>query len=196
MSYATTAQLRANPYLTQVATGATNDTALQAVLDRANAIVNEALGFSFAAHGVTATDKDVRGNGSEWLVPPAYKAASVTAITYVTGRGDTDEAEEAVTDYVVDEELRPYRIWRSGGWIRNAWYRVTAIWGYGAAPASAVEVEIEVAVNIWRSGAGSSFSGSIGVEGQGAVPVSRALTWAQRSILDGIRASYLGIVHA
>lgn len=195
-SYATVAQLRAKPYLDQVKTGVTEDVALQEVLDRANAIVNEALGFSFAAHGVTATDKDVRGNGSEWLVPPAYKAASVTGITRVTARGDTDEDEEAVTDYVVDEEIRPYRIWRGGGWQRQAWFRVTAIWGYGAAPASVVEVELEVASNIWRSAAAASFGTAVGVEGQGSVTVNRALTWAQRSILDGVRAAYLGVVHA
>jgi len=73
---------------------------------------------------------------------------------------------------------------------------VTAIWGYGPAPASVVEVELEIAVNIWRSAAASSFGTAVGVEGGGAVTVNRALTWAQRNILDGIRASYVGVVHA
>lgn len=195
-SYATTLELRAQPYLTQVGTGAAADAGLQAVLDRANAIVNEYLGFSFAPYGVLATDRDVRADGSEWLVPPAYKAGSLTGITLVSARGDTDESEEAITDYVVDEDLRPYRIWRSGGWWRQRWYRVTAIWGYGEAPASVVEVELEIAVNIWRSAAASSFGTAVGVEGGGAVTVNRALTWAQRNILDGIRASYVGVVHA
>lgn len=196
MSYATVAQLRAKPYLDQVATGTTNDAALQAVLDRANAIVNEALGFSFAAYGAVATDKDVRGQGDQWLRPPAYQAASIMGITEVSGRGQSDENETDVDDYLVDEDERPYRIYRNDGWARNAWYRVTAIWGYGAAPASVVEVEIEVASNIWRSAAVASFGTAVGVEGQGSVTVNRALTWAQRSILDGVRVAYLGVVHA
>lgn len=196
MSYATTTQLRTAPYLTQVATGNGNDSALQLVLDRADAIINDYLGFSFAAYGATASDRDVRGQGGEWLWPTAYKAGSITGITFVTARGDTEEAEEAITDYEVDEELRPYRIWRAGGWIRQGWYRVTAIWGYGAAPVSVVEVALEIAVNIWRSGAASSFGNSVGVEGGGAVQVNRALTWAQRNILEGVRAAYLGVVHA
>lgn len=195
-SYATTAELRAQPYMTQVATGAAADVALQAVLDRANAIVNDALGFAFAAYGVTATDRDVRGDGSEYLRPPAYKAGSITGISRVTARGDTDETIEAITDYVVDELERPYRIWRAAGWQRQAWYRMTAIWGYGEAPESVVEVELEVAMNIWRSAAGTSFGTSVGIEGGGAAGVNRALTWAQRSILDGVRSSYLGLVHA
>lgn len=195
-SYATTTQLRAQPYLTQVATGAAPDAALQAVLDRANAIVNEYLGFSFAPYGVLATDRDVRGDGSEWLIPPAYKAGSVTRIVAVGGRGEAGESEEEINDYVVDEELRPYRIWRTRGWTRQTWFRVTAIWGYGEAPASVVEVELEIAVNIWRSAAASSFGTAVGVEGGGTVTVNRALTWAQRNILDGVRASYVGVVHA
>ena len=196
MSYATIAQLRANPYLTQVATGATNDTALQAVLDRASAIVDGVLGFSFAAYGAEATDRDVRGNGSEYLCPPAYKAATIAGIARVSARGETGEATEAITGYVVDELERPYRVWRAAGWQRGAWFRVTALWGYGAVPASVVEVELEVAMNIWRSAAGTSFGTSVGIEGGGAVTVNRALTWAQRDILDGVRSSYLGVVHA
>ena len=192
-SYATVAQLR--QYLGQVATGVSKDAELTAILERAHAIVNDVLGFTFAAYGVTATDKDVRGQAGEWLRPPAYKAASITAITVVTSRGSDDESEEAVDDYVVDEEIRPYRVWLSGGWTRGTWYRVTAIWGYGAAPDSVIETELEVAVNIWRSRDAASFGSTLG-EGSGSVGVNRALTWAQRSILEGVRAAYLGVVHA
>lgn len=73
---------------------------------------------------------------------------------------------------------------------------MTAMWGYGPAPASAVQVELEVAVNIWQGKAAPNWAASVGVEGGGAVPVNRALTWAQRSILEGIRARYLGAVCA
>lgn len=196
MSYATIAQFRAKPYVEQVGTGVTVDAAIQAVLDRAHAIINEALGFSFAAYGETASDKDVRGDGGEWLWVPAYEGGSITGITAVSGRAETGESETAITDYVVDEDERPYRVWRGSGWTRGTWYRVTANWGYGAAPASIVEVELEVATNIWRSAAGTSFGTSVGMEGGGAVAVNRALTWAQRSIIDGVRSSYLGVVVA
>lgn len=192
MSYATVDQLR--EYLHQVGAGSARDAEMQEILDRAEGIISDVLGISFAAYG-TATDKDVRADGGEYLRVPAYKAASLTAITEVSGRGTTSESEAAITDYVEDEEVRPYRVWRSGGWSRGTWYRVTAIWGYGPAPESVVEAEIEVAVNIWRSRDAGSFGTTIG-EGAGSVSVNRALTWAQRSILDGVRAAYLGVVHA
>ncbi len=194
MSYATVEQFR--QYLDQIEESDERDADIQAVLDRAHSIVNDALGFSFSEYGETASDKDVRGQGGEWLWPPAYKAASVTGITRVSARGEDDESEEAVSGYVVDEDLRPYRIWRAYGWTPGAWYRVTAIWGYGPAPESIVEVELEVAVNIWRSRDAPGFTDAMGVSGEGGFTVHRALTWAQRSIIDGVRVQYLGMVFA
>ena len=69
-SYATIAQLRAKPYLDQVKAGGTEDAALQTVLDRANAIISDVLKITFATYGATATDRDVRGDGGEYLRPP------------------------------------------------------------------------------------------------------------------------------
>lgn len=196
MSYATTVQLRSQPYLSQVGSGVASDVALQMVLDRASAIINDCLGFSFASYGETASAKDVLAKGGVWLWLPAYESGSITGITRVYRRGRTDESEDDVTEYVVDEDIRPYRIYRDAGWAPGAWYRVTAIWGYGAAPATVVEVELEIAVNIWRSGAASSFGTSVGFDDGGAVTVNRALTWAQRDILDGVRTATLGVLHA
>jgi hypothetical protein len=194
MSYATVEQLR--EYLEQVPAGDDEDAALEACLARAHAIVNEVLGFTFADYGATATDKDMRGEGGEWLWPPAYEAASITGIARVSARGEDEESETAVTGYVVDEDARPYGVWRGNGWTRGAWYRVTAVWGYGAAPDSVVEVELEVAVNIWRSKDRGMFSDVIGVEGGGAVGYARALTNQQRMIIDQVRARVLGPVVA
>lgn len=192
-SYATVTQLR--EYLGQVGTSTAKNTEMQNVLDRANAIVNEALGFAFAAYGAVATEKDVMAPGGHWLWPPAYQADSITGITEVSGRGTTDESETDVADYLAEEDERPYRIYRDSGWTPGQWYRITAIWGYGAAPTSVVEVELEIAVNIWRSRDAASF-GAVGVEGQGTVSVNRALTWAQKDILTGVRLAMLGVVHA
>lgn len=193
-AYATVTQLR--EYLGQVKAGEGVDAQLTAVLARATDIVNDALGFQFEAYGEEATAKDVRALDSEWLWLPAYQAGSIESIALVTSRGDSSESTETITGWVADEDERPYRVWRSGGWMHDVWYRVMAIWGYGAAPDAVVEVTIEVAVNIWRGRDAANWQATVGADGQGAVSFSRALTWAQRSIIDGVRARYLGVVHA
>jgi hypothetical protein len=195
MSYATVANLR--EYLSQVATGATVDSQLQRILDRANAIVNDALGIEFAAYPLVASERDILClYGGMHLWPPAYQATTLTKIEEVYSRGTAAETTVEVDDWLLDEHLRPYRVWLGVGWSVGRWYRLTATWGYGPAPASVVEVEIEVAVNIWRSRDAASFSDALGSGDAGGITVNRAMTWAQRSILDGVRSSYLGIVHA
>lgn len=191
MSYATIAELRA--YLPQVAATAANDALLSSVLERANAILNDALGFEFAAYGVAAT-RDVQCQHSRhWLELPAHLAGSVTVVSSISGRGTTYEALETETDWMEEDDGRLYL---DDGWGEGTWYRVTAIWGYGPAPATIIEVEVEIAVNIWRGRDASSWQSDTGAEGQGAVGFNRALTWAQRSIIEGVRARVLGIVHA
>jgi hypothetical protein len=192
MTYATTTNLRA--YLPQVATGTTNDALLQAALDRAEGIIDEALGFSFAAYGSSTSTKDIQapGNVGHWLDLPYYKASSLTAVSLISGRGLTGESTTAITEY---EEESDQRLYYAYGWTPGAWYRVTAIWGYGAAPNSIVEVELELAVNIWRGKDRGMFSDVIGAEGGGAVGYARALTNQQKMILDNVRSKYLGLVH-
>ena len=58
MSYASLTELRA-AYLPQAKTDAATDALLSAVLERANAIVDEALGFEYDGHDVPATTRDV-----------------------------------------------------------------------------------------------------------------------------------------
>jgi len=194
MAYGTVTQLR--EYLEQVKTGTATDAVLSSILDRASDLVTDALGLEFAAYGASPTARDVRAVGGEWLGLPAYKAASITTILAITSRAETYETTAAVTGWVADEEARPYRVYRGGGWTRDTWYRVTAIWGYGAAPTAIVEVTLEAAVNIWRGRDAAAWQNTVGAEGQGSVTFNRALTWAQRSIIDGVRARYLGVVHA
>ncbi len=190
MSYATVVQLRA--YLPQVATGATIDTALQVILDRAYDIVNLALGFTFAAASAAAA-KDVRAQGGQYFDLPAHTIGSVTVVSEVNFKGTAYESTEILTDF---DELEDGRLWRSVGWEPGEWYRVTAPWGYGVAPAAIVEVELELAVNLWRSKDRGMFSDVIGVEGGGAVGYTRALTNQQKMIIDQVRARTLGVVIA
>ena len=194
MAYATITQLR--EYLGQVATGATEDAKLAAVLDRATAIVNGALGFSFAPYTAAASALDVQSNGGVYLEVPAYQAGSITTIYEVSSRGTSAESTTLVSDWLAEETFRPYLVYRNGGWPDGTWYRITAKWGYGAPPADIVEVTLEVAVNIWRAKDASFGQSELGVQGGGSVSYNRALTWGQRSIIEMVRTAYLGIVYA
>lgn len=194
MSYASLANLR--EYLPQVATGAAKDAELTAVLDRAHEIAVTLVGFRFAAYGTTATAQDVRapGNVGHWLEVPYHDATSgVTAVKEICGRGLSYESADTITGYIREADGRLYH---DDGWTPGAWYRVTAKWGYGPAPADAVQLDLQIAVNIWRARDAANFSGVVGVEGQGAVAYNRAVTWSERNLADGIRARYLGVVHA
>lgn len=189
MSYATVLQIR--DYLDQAPPGAPGDLQLQTVLDRASAIIDEVLGFRF--DGYAAGDRDVRAGGGEYLWLPRHEPASVTDVEIVHGRGTAFETTTTVDDWLAeDEEGIPQRLWRGAGWTRGAWYRVTAEWGNGDAPASIVEIELEIAINIWRSADRAMFSDVIGVEGGGAVGYQRALTNQQRMIIDAVRLRMLG----
>ncbi len=188
MAYATVAELRR--ILTQVAGGATNDALLQDALDDATSIVDGELGFSFATYPDTATAKDIRAVGGEYLYLPNYEAASVSAVAIVYSRGETGETTEAVTGYLADEDVRPYRLWRAGGWPAGLWYRVTAKWGNGEAPDAIKRVVLEVAVNLWGSEGSRQISDVVGVEGGGAVGYNRAWTNRQREILANTRRQY------
>jgi hypothetical protein len=193
MAYATVADLR--EMLPQVAASATTDTLLQTFLDRATDIVDLALGFSFAAYGAAATAKDIRAAGGQYLELPGYKAASITKVYEVDAKGATSETTEEVlsTEYDI---LDDGRLYLDEGWDVGGWYRITAIWGWGAAPASIIQVALEVAVNLWRGRDRGMFSDVIGVEGGGAIGYQRALTNQQRMIIEGVRARTLGVVVA
>ena len=187
-TYATVLQLR--EYLKQVP--ASQDAALQTTLERAHEIVTDALGgMTFATYGVAATKDVYCAHRRHYLEIPYHEADSVTLVYELTARGESEEATDAETEFIEEDDGR---LFLNGGWSPG-WYRITAKWGYGAAPAHVVEVELEVAVNLWR-GKDSGDSNSVGVEGQGGVTYSRAMTWKQRDMLDGVRLRYLGVVHA
>lgn len=186
MAYARVADLR--QYLGNIPQ-VTGDYLLAEVLDRATDIVNDELGFEFAAYG-TAADKDVwSGAGGSILYLPAYEAGSLASVALVTSRGATSETETAVTDYVEDER---WRLYRDVGWTAWSWYRVEAEWGYGAAPPAIVQVTLELAVNIWRGRDAMQGQGSLGPADGGTVQYRRNLTWDQRHKIAKVRAKYPG----
>ena len=190
MAYITTTDLR--EYLDQVKTGVAVDAELTKVINRAHDIVTQALGFEFATYGVAAA-KDVRAWGGGFLNLPAHETGGVTSVYSVSSKATDYETTSEITDYV---EMDDGRLWRGNGWCGDAWYRVTAPWGYGPAPNSVVEVELEAAVNIWRGRDAAVWQSEVGAEGQGSVPFNRALSWAQRDYLAAVRVEYEGIVHA
>jgi hypothetical protein len=184
--YATVAQLR--QYLPDVPVDADNDALLTSVLERATAIVEAELGFEFAAYDYVADEKDVyAGAGGKWLYCPAHMPESVTAVDLVASRGGDSESTEAVTEYVESDR---YRLYLDAGWLPRRWYRVTAVWGYGAVPTEIVEVTLEVAVNIWRGRDAMNWSTELGATSGGATPYRRALTWAQRSIIERVKGQF------
>jgi hypothetical protein len=162
------------------------DDLLEAVLERATDIVNEALGFAF--EGYSSSEKVVFAERSKWLTLPPYEAGTITSLT------DYDAATTYVegTDYDVDDDNHRY-LYRDDVW-RHRRYRVTAAWGYGEPPPSIVEVTIEVAVNIWRAKDRALFTDVIGVEtgpgGGAVVGYQGAMTNQQRMIIAGVRDQY------
>lgn len=185
-AYATVAELR--EYLDKLGSGVA-DAQLQAVLDRARSIVDLGLGFSFFDAGgewPAATARTVRADGTPYLRLPPYQEGSITGIvvagtaTAVTGWAEAWSAGRGV--------LERYPAWDVGR------YTVTAAYGYGAAPAAVVEVNLEVAVNIWQARQAGRFSDVVGAEGGGAVGYQKALTAQQAMILKQVRNQYMDMI--
>lgn len=179
-AYATTDQLR--EYLDKLPTNVPNSR-LQAVLDRARGIVDLVLGCSFLDAGEewpAPAARTVRGEASRWLRLPAYQPGSITAIA----AGDV-----AIDGWEEDAGAGLGVLFRAGGWA-DASYTVTAQWGHGPAPDAVVEVNLELAVNLWQAKAAGRFSDVVGVEGGGAVGYAKALTGQQKLVLEAVRARY------
>jgi len=189
-TYATVSQWR--EHLTQVPAGATEDALLTAILERAHKIVGRRLTFEFGAYGAAAEQDVLCRHSRCWLELPYHEIGGVASVYELSGRGASTETETEVEGWVEEDDCR---LCLHTGWSRGAWYRVTATWGYGEAPADIVEVELEVAVNLYV-GRPAGGNASFGTDNQGGQPYPRALTWNQRDTIDEIRKDYLGVVHA
>jgi hypothetical protein len=184
--YGTLARLRAE-HLTQVPTGITNDDLLIQCLTSATAIIDGALGFSFATYGAAAA-KDVRclGATDTWDIP-YHSIGTVATILEIYSKGTTSESTDAITDF---DELEDGRLYYATGWARNQWYRITAVWGYGAAPEAIVKITMQKAVDIWHGRDARGSADMVNVEGPSAAPVQRAFTWEQYQVIQQVRREY------
>lgn len=188
-------------YLEQVDTTA-DATLLEAVIGRAESIVDEYLGFTFAGYDATATERVITAYGTSVLVLPPHEAGSVTQVT-LEGSTTllTDWTEDSTSGNLTFEGWLPFGSSTYGlawgafspfGYWGPGRYAVTAKWGYGTAPAALEEVCLELAVNIWRGRDKGMWADVIGVEGSGGLRFTGGVTNQQRAILDSIREKYTG----
>ena len=159
------------------------------MLERATALIDGELGFSFAAFGALATNKDfLLERANQTLYLPAYSAGTLTNIYELTAKGDpaesTDEVLSTYYDILDDGGLYRYTGWPAG------WYRATAIWGVGPVPTDLVQVCLEKAINLWGARDSRQISDVIGVEGGSAIGYQRSWTNMQRSVLQNVRVRF------
>lgn len=188
MPYATLIDIRR--MLQQVEETAENNAVLIDKLAIATQVIDTELGFAFGT--ATAGTRVVYGDGTDYLVPPAFVAGSVTSVTTLSGY--------TIPSYIVSEGMLVVTTlagvvgsiltypslanWRGvGGWLKGVPYTVAATYGYSAVPADIKECCIELAVRMWRA-KDAGFSDVVGVEGGGAVGYNGALPAMVKAILD------------
>lgn len=188
MPYATLIDIRRR--IDQVTDTAANNALLNDLLAIATQVIDTELGFAFGTAAVGT--RVVYGDGTDYLVPPAFVAGSVTAVTTLAGY--------TVPSYIVTEGMLVVTSlagvvgsvfnypslanWRGvGGWLAGVPYTVSATYGYSAVPADIKECCLEIAVRLWRA-KDAGFSDVVGVEGGGAVGYNGALPAMVKRILD------------
>jgi len=185
-----------------VTTASALDVRLQKVLDRATAIIDTYLGFSFTLSGAPGTQV-VYGDGTDFLEPPAFVSGSVTAVTvpagytapvYTVVDGILIVTRDSLMgDMYVAETIAGRLYSPIGGWLLGVPYTVAATFGYSAIPADIVEACLEIAVDLWRFKDAGSIK-VVGVEGAGIVS-GKGLPATARELLDARirRASFPGV---
>jgi hypothetical protein len=197
MAYVTVDQLK--QYLKQWEGFPEEDELFTDVIARAESIINEYLGFTFAGYDASATERIISAYGTPTLVLPPHQIGSITTITLE----DSDTAltgwtEDTVSGNLTFEGWYPFTGWgavayspfNSFGYWGPARYAVTAKWGYGTVPASIQEVALELAVNIFRGRDRGLWTDIVGVEGSGGLRFTGGITNQQRAILDAVRERY------
>lgn len=198
MSIITVVQLR--EYLDQVPADGGIDTQLLSIIGRAQGAIDSALGFSFfdadqSWGDVEATQKRVQSEQSIYLRLPPYHYGSITGVRRITG---ITVGTDLTTDY--EETERNFYLLRPEGWGGARW-AVTAKYGYGPAPASIVELCLELAVNIWRQKGQGLFQQIQGVDavgqaiGGGSLKYIGGMTAEQRKIVMSVRRQFVEALH-
>lgn len=168
------------------------DAVMTDIIERAERVIEDALApVVFTSYG-TATSKDIRAGAmdSTYLKPPIHQAGSVTTVKAIPRPGAPVADEELVEDWIQDDG---YLI-RGDQWLAGQWYRVTAIYGYGPAPASAQQLALEIAVNIWRSKDRGLYSEVQGANDGANISYVGGLNPTQRMMIQNIRRQYREIV--
>lgn len=179
-----------------------SDARIQKVLNRATQIIDTVLGLSFTLSDAPG-NSIVYGDGTDYLVPPAFVAGSVTAVTAPSGY--TVPAYSAIDGVLIvtrdglmgplyGSEALAGRLYQLlGGWLPGVPYTVAATFGYSAIPADIVEACLEIAVDLWRFKDAGSIK-VVGVEGAGMV-TGKGLPATAKAILDArlARASFPGV---
>ena len=171
------------------------DALLQDILDRACAMVEAALlPVAYAAYGA-ATARNIRTEPyrTTYLRLPAHQHGSVTSVVEVDTLTSTTGTTISTDDYVQEDGYviaagTEYR------WPASRVYRVTAVYGYGAAPADVQQVALELAVNMWRQRDRGLYSETQGVEGAGAVTYIGGLNATQRMVIQRARMQWREVV--
>jgi hypothetical protein len=213
-AYSTIAALR--EYLPQTAQTSAAESLLRSCLARARSIVDSELRLRFWAVDVdsgaaeqtypTASARQVRCAPAQlYLRLPPYAEGSVTAVSETrsgTALLTTEWAEDWGAGLFtlrftgdlsglwdpVSSEVYDTAYPRREGWRRDA-YTVTAQWGNGPAPASIVEMNLELAVNIWRSREKGGFAELSGPGGT-AIRSVAGLSSEQRRVIARVRRDY------
>jgi hypothetical protein len=160
----------------QMRFNAKNDQLLQTVLERATAIVDRFLGFSFV--GYTNGTKQIVTSRSAWLALPPHDSTQPVVPSISTMRLSSYQ-------YINKSLYALGSNWAALGAV----VEVEAAWGYGNVPLDLVEVTLEIAVNIWRSKDAARFTNV--VFNEGSVGYEGALTPLQRQIIDKIKDDVL-----
>jgi hypothetical protein len=171
------------------------DALLQDILDRACAMVEAALlPVAYAAYGA-ATARNIRTEPyrTTYLRLPAHQHGSVTSVVEVDTLTSTTGTTISTDDYVQEDGYviaagTEYR------WPASRVYRVTAVYGYGAAPADVQQIALELAVNAWRQRDRGLYSETQGVEGGGSVTYIGGLNATQRMVIQRARMQWREVV--
>lgn len=192
-SYATLAQIR--QYLPSVAAGASIDAVLQLALDNATDMIRSHMrsllpdpAFDYTAFGAADT-RIVLGYDGQYLRLPPHEAGSVSLVEWMIGSNPA--AYTPIADQWIEESGYLYR---AIGWGATSTYggrpryRITAVWGYGAAaPAAIQEVTLQLAVNIYRASDKGGFVEAITTDGSGTMSQVAGLTATQKQALSAQR---------
>jgi hypothetical protein len=184
-----------------VAVTVANDALLQRLLDRATAIIDTYLGFSFDTSAIGTAI--VYGDGTDFLRPPAFVTGSITGVTTLDSYTVPDYTvidgvliatrSDVLGTLYAAQSLGGRDYAPIGAWLAGVPYTVAGTFGYTDPPEDIAEACLAIAVDLWRFKDAGSIK-VVGVEGAGMV-TGKGLPATAKTILDLwlARAAYPGV---